>query len=636
MGNSFVRCHDPSLAETLGDTCQDACKKLHSATTVPAPLTKLEACAWDEEVIANAALYHGGTTFGVDGGVHGRSTSTCSTCPIPATLRAPSRSRAPLFEPGSLAPVHRVDKNSHGLHNGDETSAENVVRKFYAVAAQPLGRGSYGEVIQATHRRTGARRAIKAISKCGLHRYLDDVSCFLRREIDIIRSLDHPNILRFYEAYEDDVAVFMVLELCEGGDVLERVAVGQDRLQEREAAAMFLQMLSAVQHLYSRGVVHRDLKPENFLFTRSEKSREPLLPAFAPVKLIDFGLSRRLSFETGLRLTPRIGTAEYMAPEAYAGCVDAMLADRMDMWSLGVLLHVVFTGHFPSSRVHELGSTEYLASFTHISPMGRHFLALLLRLDPQERPTANIALTHPWVDAAVAREHLDVARAIPAAMRSSTAIADLRKLAFMIVAREVDDCVVWELRQLFQALALECNGVLTRRALEHVALRPGHLAAVAKELAGSFEAVDMDGSHTIEWTELLATIAGLSIGSQPVVGMSQACPMEAECEAGSVAFAQNFSYNCLLDADTCWRAFDLLSFGSGEVSTASLSRLFDCAGGSADVACSFSTTSGTSGGFDSEAALRMRRAQMVEGIVHEVDSTGVVSLGGFVELVRSG
>merc|ERR1719456_1222790 len=123
-----------------------------------------------------------------------------------------------------------------------------------------------------------------------------------------------------YEAFEDDRYIYLVLELCQGGDLLERVAAPVVRMSEQEAAMLFVQMLGAVQHLHVRNIMHRDLKPENFLFTCREPSREPLPPKVAPLKLIDFGLSRRLEDgNTGGRMTPRIGTREYMSPEAGAG-----------------------------------------------------------------------------------------------------------------------------------------------------------------------------------------------------------------------------------------------------------------------------------------------------------------------------
>ena len=90
----------------------------------------------------------------------------------------------------------------------------------YALDDQPLGRGSYGEVTGATHRRTGSRRAVKTVGKAGLKRYVTNVSSSVRREVTILCRLDHTNIVRLCEAFEDESTIYLVLELCNGGDLL--------------------------------------------------------------------------------------------------------------------------------------------------------------------------------------------------------------------------------------------------------------------------------------------------------------------------------------------------------------------------------------------------------------------------------
>ena len=200
------------------------------------------------------------------------------------------------------------------------------------------------------------------ITKSMLKRYVKDVDTFIRREVEILRYLDHANIIRMYESFEDSAKVHLVLELCEGGDLLERIIAERERLPEPEMAELVIQILCSIQHLSLKGIVHRDLKPENFLFTKREPEREPLPPSVAPMKLIDFGLSRRLSSRASVTFTPKIGTTEYMAPEVFCGgAIDVALADRMDMWSVGVIMHVIFVGHFPSPRLSSMGVDYYLS-----------------------------------------------------------------------------------------------------------------------------------------------------------------------------------------------------------------------------------------------------------------------------------
>lgn len=524
-------------------------------------------------------------------------------------MTAPSaRGSGPsLCEPGSLVPVRGFRE--------DRRADEPTLASVYALDSTPLGRGSYGEVTGALHRRTGARRAVKSVGKASLRRYVKDVSGFVRREVDILRCTDHPNIVRLYEAFEDDANIHLVLELCDGGDLLERVTVARERLPEQEAAALLLQMLSAVQHLYLRG----DLKPENFLFTRREPEREPLPPLVAPLKLIDFGLSRRLSFEAGMRITPKIGTAEYMAPEAFAGRMKPMLADRSDMWSLGVVLHVIFIGHFPSPRLAELAMDDYLSlpCWSRISAHGRDLLGQLLNPDPAQRPPVTHVLRHPWLVQAVSRSG---SFGLPAAISSYARAAELRRLALAAAAREVDDCELKSLRAAFQELELECGGSLTRAALERAAQQTGRPAcALAGQLARAFAALDVDGSGAVEWTELVA--ASLCAGGIPVSPTGRGPPALPA-----------------LNDDTCWRSFSLLSQGAEFLTGETLARLVAPMEASDDLPrCSGGPSGGTGGSVDKEAPVNGFRSQRVADLhrmVRDVDSSAAINTSSFFALMQ--
>jgi len=450
-------------------------------------------------------------------------------------------------------PIH-VDS---GIRGSSSPNNEVLLHDVYELDRQPLGRGSYGEVWGATHRQTGARRAVKSVDKLIVAKTRGD---FLRRELDILRQLDHPNVLRLYEAFEDASAIYLVLELCEGGDLLERVATPHEQMPEREAAMLLVQMLGAIQHLHLHGVVHRDVKPENFLFTKREPDREPGPPEVAPMKLIDFGLSRRLSFETGVMMTPKIGTTEYMAPEAYMGAVSETQADRIDMWSIGVVLHTMLTGHFPSPRLAKEPPDEYLSTpyWSRFSAPVRDLLSRLLHYKPEGRLTTTAALRHPWLASVVDMTDLELVNGIPDAIRSYSLFPGLRRLVLVAAAREVDDRDIYTVRRLFNKLSLECDGVLTRSALECVSCMPGILGAAATELLVAFTNVDTDGSGTIDWTELVAA---------------------ALCTPGALAFQRNTTGSDgdsnfegaagAADADgedACFRAFDLLRHGNGAVS----------------------------------------------------------------------
>lgn len=470
--------------------------------------------------------------------------------PDKGTNQTPFSVSRPLYELGSLVPLHVAG------HEDAPTVAEQ-----YELDTAPLGRGSYGEVYGATHRKTGARRAVKTVDKAIVSK---TKAGFWRRELDILRRLDHPNIVRLYEAFEDSGAVYLVLELCGGGDLLERVAAPTETVPEKEAALLLLQILGGIQHLHLHGIVHRDVKPENFLFTRREPEREPLPPLVAPMKLIDFGLSRRLSFATGVLMTPKIGTAEYMAPEAVCGYVDEGQADRADMWSVGVVIHTMLTGHFPSPRLAKEPPDEYLSTpyWQRFSSPAKHLLSRLLHFDPQHRITATAALRHPWLAPMSTGEDSILCDGIPEAIFTFASFPGLRRLVLVAAAREVDDRDILTVRKLFVRLELECEGVLTRPALEGAARLRGGVGAVAGELLRAFEKVDTDGSGTIDWTELIA-VALCKTGA-PVRAASTGSDGDSTYEGTTASGADEGAAD--EGEEACWRAFELLNHGNGGVS----------------------------------------------------------------------
>uniref|UniRef100_A0A7S4Q1A0 Protein kinase domain-containing protein n=1 Tax=Alexandrium monilatum TaxID=311494 RepID=A0A7S4Q1A0_9DINO len=455
-----------------------------------------------------------------------------------------------LREPGSLV---------RSYHQGDR---DRNLWKAYEVDPEPLGEGRYSRVFGATHRSTGARRAIKTADRQGPWTQYRDLGMecpglLACHEADILRRLDHPNVIRILEVFEEQKSVHLVLELCEGGDVLERILVSNGRLPEKDIARLFIQMLFAVWHLHQNGVVHRDLKPEHFLFTRREPDIEPRPPAEATMKLIDFGLSHKI----GVGFAPEGGTPQFMSPEAKTGKLTKESADRGDMWSLGVVLHAMLVGHYPSPHLTDEKHGQYFSrpAWSGVSPPGIELIGLLLRRQPADRPSAAAALKHPWAQTAINANVIPpepLLRCVAPAIKSYGAANSLRRLALAAVAREADDRDLSGLRQLLQKLELSCDGRLARSAL----LRAngadgvqGALGETAMALFRSFDAiVEKGGLDALTWTELVALFMCAGVPSSK----------GATC-----------AHTPLIRDEACFRAFDLLSYGTGSVSASSLDQL---------------------------------------------------------------
>ena len=196
-----------------------------------------------------------------------------------------------------------------------------------------LGVGSNGPVKLCSNRTTGLKYAIKSLSKFRLDG--TDRSSWITSEINIMSELDHPNILRLHEYFETPDTVYLILDACYGGHLLDNGRhPNQYHYPENVACNLVTQMLRALAYLHSKHIVHCDLKLENFLFeSNSVDSR---------LKLIDFGLSQRISAQNPM-LTAATGTPYYVAPEVLAGEYDY----KCDLWSIGVILFKMLCGSLP-------------------------------------------------------------------------------------------------------------------------------------------------------------------------------------------------------------------------------------------------------------------------------------------------
>lgn len=154
------------------------------------------------------------------------------------------------------------------------------INDVYDLDKSKLGSGSYGVVHKAVHKATGYERAIKVIPR----NKIKNMDRF-KTEVKIMQTLDHPNVIKLYEYFEDDTNVYLVMELCTGGELFDRI-IEKEYFSEQYGAIVFKQILEAINYCHAMNVCHRDLKPENFLFETREDGSD--------IKIIDFGLSKIL------------------------------------------------------------------------------------------------------------------------------------------------------------------------------------------------------------------------------------------------------------------------------------------------------------------------------------------------------
>lgn len=232
-----------------------------------------------------------------------------------------------------------------------------------------------------------------------------------RRETDILSRMEHPNIVRLYEVFETDDALFLVEELATGGELLSVVLAGA--VPEAQARAVMIQVFSALAYLHSLGILHRDVKAENVLVQpRSPPSGDG--DDLGVMKLVDFGLSKQPGAAGHSVAHSVVGTPQYFAPELLWARAEPSRAygPATDCWSVGVLLYLLLSRQYPFEQVGAdglpresrilSGIFEFGEPWRGVSDAAKDLVAGLLTVDPSRRYTMAQALCHPWLAAAPA------------------------------------------------------------------------------------------------------------------------------------------------------------------------------------------------------------------------------------------
>jgi calcium/calmodulin-dependent protein kinase I len=155
----------------------------------------------------------------------------------------------------------------------------------------------------------------------------EDDEMQLMLEVEILGQLDHPNVVKLYEVFDEDDHLYLVMELLEGGELFDRI-VEKEFYNEKEASDTIRPIIDAIRYCHSIGVIHRDLKPENLLYVTNEEGSQ--------LKITDFGVARFL--QGGAQATTAVGTPHYIAPEIIAG---VSYGREVDYWSIGIIIYVM-------------------------------------------------------------------------------------------------------------------------------------------------------------------------------------------------------------------------------------------------------------------------------------------------------
>lgn len=365
----------------------------------------------------------------------------------------------------------------------------------YNIDQKKIGEGSYGSVNCCMCKATNQKRAVKTLSRS----HMKNVEKF-KEEIRIMKALDHPNIVKLYETYEDKVKVYLVMELCTGGELFDRI-IDCGNFTEVQAAIVMQQMLRAVYYMHANNFCHRDLKPENFLFSTKEDIET------ATLKIIDFGLA--FEFQPGKDMKTKAGTPFYVAPQVLHGKYD----QSADLWSVGVILYVLLCGYPPfwgesDKEVLNKVKAGVVAfdprDWKNVSIDAQNLVRNLLKMSQKERYTAEQALQDEWVKEKAPRsQKIQLNSNLVDNLKGFRSQNKLKKAALHVIAANMNESQIKDMREQFVAMDVNGDGLLTAMELQDGMAKAG-MTEIPPDLAQIIKEVDSNGSGTIDYTEFLA------------------------------------------------------------------------------------------------------------------------------------
>ncbi|KAF8114340.1 hypothetical protein N665_0039s0102 [Sinapis alba] len=313
---------------------------------------------------------------------------------------------------------------------------------------------------------------------------------------------DHPNVVKLKATYEDSENVHLVMELCEGGELFDRI-VARGHYTERAAAAVARTIAEVVMMCHVNGVVHRDLKPENFLFANKKEN--------SALKAIDFGLS--VFFKPGDKFTEIVGSPYYMAPEV----LKRDYGPEVDVWSAGVIIYILLCGVPPFWAETEQGVALAILRgvidfkrdpWPQISESAKSLVRQMLDPDPTKRLTAQQVLAHPWIQNAKKAPNVPLGDIVRSRLKQFSMMNRFKKKVLRVIAEHLSIQEVEVIKDMFSLMDEDSDGRITypelKAGLQKVGSQLGE-----PEIKMLMEVADVDGNGFLDYGEFVAVIIHL-------------------------------------------------------------------------------------------------------------------------------
>ncbi|XVF29275.1 hypothetical protein REPUB_Repub15cG0106800 [Reevesia pubescens] len=374
-----------------------------------------------------------------------------------------------------------------------DSSGHNILEKYEL--GKELGRGEFGITHQCFDLETGEAYACKKISKAKLRTEIDVED--VRREVEIMKHLPkHPNIVSFREAFEDKEAVYLVMELCHGGELFDRI-VAKGHYTERAAASVIKTILEIVKVCHEHGVIHRDLKPENFLLADGSET--------APIKAIDFGLS--IFYEPGERFSDIVGSPYYMAPEV----LRRNYGKEIDIWSIGVILYILLCGVPPFWADTEEGIAHAIIKgkidferdpWPKVSGEAKDIVKSMLDPNPHSRMAVHEVLEHPWIQNVEHAPNVNLGENVRTKIKQFSLMNKFKKKVLRVVADILPNEQIDSIIEMFRMMDTDENGDLSFEELRDGLQKIG-LSVSDPDVQMLMDAADIDGNGTLSCEEFV-------------------------------------------------------------------------------------------------------------------------------------
>ena len=384
-------------------------------------------------------------------------------------------------------------------------SKNNPKEKY--VTLQIIGEGNYARVYKVKNKYTNIEYAMKVIKKSSA--CSTEEENHILNEIEVLKKLDHPSILKIFELYSDDTNFSIITELCPRGELFNEI-IEKGPFNEKYTSYVMYQILSGVNYFHRMHIIHRDLKPENILIVEKNKDNKDNLPI---IKITDFGTSEVV--EKDSKENKSIGNVFYMAPEILKHNYN----EKCDIWSCGVIMYFLLSGKPPFSGRDEeeiykkiLDGKYDLKSppFDKLSKNCLNLLENLLKIDFQQRYSAEEALHHPWFQEFKSKEiynkitDRDAIKTLFKNLKNYKRTSILQEIALAYLVHQfprtkdvVNAC------KLFNKIDKNEDGKINKEELYDSLVGIIKIETLKKDIDLIFQNLDMDNNGYIEYEEFV-------------------------------------------------------------------------------------------------------------------------------------